>query len=272
MNSLFKSLSFRIWLPFAASISLLLLSLLVLYPKRQEELFRKNFDSELNQLARSTALGVEVALDHSDFENLGQIVELVTKSANLEFVAITEIDSLGKEQVFVTNPQNYDPGKILNLDSANLLVQSESFTSELSSGRVILAITKDSIDDAIFEINYPIYVFLGILMILSLGLFYGLARRISAPISYLTEVSNQMKTGNYELDINLVSQVNEPWLIYPLHAINLWELGFMLMLAYQLKKYFKDDFTQSLVNVLLSYGSAFLLWIVFVVFITLNLS
>lgn len=209
MNSLFKSLSFRIWLPFAASISLLLLSLLVLYPQRQEELFRKNFDSELNQLARSTALGVEVALDHSDFENLGQIVELVTKSANLEFVAITEIDSLGKEQVFVTNPQNYDPGKILNLDSANLLVQSESFTSELSSGRVILAITKDSIDDAIFEINYPIYVFLGILMILSLGLFYGLARRISAPISYLTEVSNQMKTGNYELDINLVSEVNE---------------------------------------------------------------
>lgn len=72
--------------------------------------------------------------------------------------------------------------------------------------------------------------------------------------------------------LQLVSQVNEPWLIYPLQAINLWELGFMLMLAYQLKKYFKDDFTQSFVNVLLSYGSAFLLWIVFVVFITLNLS
>ncbi|MCZ8134414.1 MAG: PAS domain S-box protein, partial [Algoriphagus sp.] len=190
-------------------ISTLLLSLLVLYPNRQGDLFRKNFQSELNQLARTTALGVEVALDNSDFENLGQIVELVTNSANLEFVAITEFDSLGKERVFVSNPQDYDPEKILNLDSANLLIQSQEFSSELAKGKVILAITRESIDRSIFEINYPIYVFLGILMILSLGLFYGLARRISAPISYLTEVSNQMKTGNYAMDINLVSQVNE---------------------------------------------------------------
>ena len=196
-------------MPFAISISTLLLSLLVLYPQRQGELFRKNFQSELNQLARTTALGVEVALDNSDFENLGQIVELVNNSANLEFVAITEVDSLGKERVFVSNPQNYNPEVILNLDTANLLVQSQEFSSELSQGRVILAITREAIDRAIFEINYPIYVFLGILMILSLGVFYGLARRISAPISYLTEVSNQMKSGNYELDINLVSQVNE---------------------------------------------------------------
>jgi PAS domain S-box-containing protein len=209
MNSLFKSLSFRIWLPFAISISILLISLLVLYPNRQEDLFRKNFQSELNQLTRTTALGVEVALDNSDFENLGQIVELVTNSANLEFVAITEIDSSGNEQVFVSNPQNYDPDKILKLDSANLLVQSQEFSTALIEGRVILAITKEAIDKAIFEINYPIYVFLGILMILSLGLFYGLAKRISDPITYLTEVSNQLKTGNYELDINLVSRVNE---------------------------------------------------------------
>ena len=209
MNTLFKSLSFRIWLPFAISISILLLSLLVLYPTRQGDLFRKNFQSELNQLAATTALGVEVALDNSDFENLGKIVELVTTGAELEFVAITEVDSLGNEQVFVSNPQDYDPKKILSLDSANLLIKSENFASNMIEGRVILAITREAIDQSIFEINYPIYVFLGILMILSLGIFYGLARRISAPIAYLTEVSNQMKTGNYDLDINLVSEVAE---------------------------------------------------------------
>lgn len=209
MNTLFKSLSFRIWLPFAISISILLLSLLVLYPTRQGDLFRKNFQSELSQLAATTALGVEVALDNSDFENLGKIVELVTTGAELEFVAITEVDSLGNEQVFVSNPQDYDPKKILSLDSANLLIKSENFASNMIEGRVILAITREAIDQSIFEINYPIYVFLGILMILSLGIFYGLARRISAPIAYLTQVSNQMKTGNYDLDINLVSEVAE---------------------------------------------------------------
>jgi PAS domain S-box-containing protein len=209
MNPLFKSLSFRIWLPFAISISVLLLSLLILYPNRQGELFRKNFQSELDQLAKTTALGVEVALDNSDFESLGQIVDLATSGTNLEFIAITELDSAGNERVFVSNPQDYDPEKILNLDSANLLVQSQKFSSSFSNGKVILAITREAVDRAIFEINYPIYVFLGILMILSLGLFYGLAQRISTPISYLTDVSNQLTTGNYELDINLVSGVNE---------------------------------------------------------------
>lgn len=209
MNPLFKSLSFRIWLPFALSISTLLISLLILYPNRQGELFRRNFQSELDQLAKTTALGVEVALDNNDFENLGEIIALVTSSSNLEFVAITELDSAGNERVFVSNPQDYDPELILNLDSANLLVQSEKFTTTFSQGKVILAIARETVDQAIFEINYPIYVFLGILMVLSLGLFYGLARKISAPITYLTEVSNQLKTGNYELDINLVSGVNE---------------------------------------------------------------
>ena len=70
----------------------------------------------------------------------------------------------------------------------------------------------------------------------------------------------------------LVSQVNEPWLVYPLQAISIWELGFIVVLAYQLKEFFQNDFALSLQNVLLSYGTMFLFWIVFVVFITLNLS
>lgn len=70
----------------------------------------------------------------------------------------------------------------------------------------------------------------------------------------------------------LVSQVNEPWLAYPLQAVSIWEVGFIVVLAYQLKKFFQNDFALSLQNVLLSYGTVFLLWIVFVVFITLNLS
>ena len=72
--------------------------------------------------------------------------------------------------------------------------------------------------------------------------------------------------------LQLVSQVNEAWLVYPLQAISIWELGFISLLAYQLKVFFQNDFVLSLQNVLLSYGTIFLLWIVFVVFITLNLS
>ncbi|NBA87281.1 hypothetical protein GVN16_16020 [Emticicia sp. CRIBPO] len=64
----------------------------------------------------------------------------------------------------------------------------------------------------------------------------------------------------------------EKWLLYPLQALNVFELGFWLWVAYELKPSFKEDFTRSFQTVALSYGSCFMIWIVFVAFLTLNLS
>jgi hypothetical protein len=62
----------------------------------------------------------------------------------------------------------------------------------------------------------------------------------------------------------------EPWLVYPLQSINIWEVAFWFALAYELKEYFQEDYTKSFSTVMASYGSGFLIWVVFVVFLTLN--
>lgn len=64
----------------------------------------------------------------------------------------------------------------------------------------------------------------------------------------------------------------EPWLVYPLQSINIWEVAFWFALAYELKEYFEDDFTKSFGTVMASYGPGIVIWIVFVVFLTLNFS
>lgn len=64
----------------------------------------------------------------------------------------------------------------------------------------------------------------------------------------------------------------EPWLVYPLQSINIWEVAFWFALAYELKGYFEEDYTKSFSTVMASYGSGFLIWVVFVVFLTLNFS
>jgi hypothetical protein len=64
----------------------------------------------------------------------------------------------------------------------------------------------------------------------------------------------------------------EPWLVYPLQSINVWEVAFWFALAYELKAYFQDDFAKSFGTVMASYGSGLVIWIVFVVFLTLNFS
>jgi hypothetical protein len=64
----------------------------------------------------------------------------------------------------------------------------------------------------------------------------------------------------------------EPWLVYPLQSINIWEVAFWFALAYELKEYFQEDFGKSFGTVMASYGSGLVIWIVFVVFLTLNFS
>jgi hypothetical protein len=64
----------------------------------------------------------------------------------------------------------------------------------------------------------------------------------------------------------------EKWLIYPLHAFNVFEIAFWFLLGWLLMPILKKGFTESFTFVMASYGSAFLMWIVLVVFITVTLT
>jgi hypothetical protein len=64
----------------------------------------------------------------------------------------------------------------------------------------------------------------------------------------------------------------EPWLVYPLQSINVLEVAFWFALAYELKEFFNEDFGKAFGTVMASYGSGLVIWIVFVVFLTLNFS
>jgi PAS domain S-box-containing protein len=155
-------------------------------------------------------LGVKVALNNNDFNGLSEIMSLVNlKASGLEFAAITEITEEGIEKVFVSDPLQYPQEIILNPNEDLFLLRKEKISTEYFEGYVILAVNNASIEKEIFEINYPVFVFLGILLILSLGIFFVLANQISSPISYLTGVSNELKTGKYDSEIKLVSNISE---------------------------------------------------------------
>jgi hypothetical protein len=71
----------------------------------------------------------------------------------------------------------------------------------------------------------------------------------------------------------------DPLFVYPLSLINVFELGYFLVLAWLLVNVINEaneerpvGFGKSLKLVTASYGSGLLLWVVFVMFITLNLS
>jgi hypothetical protein len=64
----------------------------------------------------------------------------------------------------------------------------------------------------------------------------------------------------------------EPWLIYPFQILNLFELAYWLVLAYFIGKATETNMDHGLKIVASSYGSALLLWVVVIMFFTLNYS
>lgn len=64
----------------------------------------------------------------------------------------------------------------------------------------------------------------------------------------------------------------QPWLIYPLQTVNLFEIAYFFVLVYGLWKLLKNKFSKSLEIVTVSYGSGLVIWLGLVMFFTLNIS
>lgn len=64
----------------------------------------------------------------------------------------------------------------------------------------------------------------------------------------------------------------EPWLIYPLQTLNLFEIAYIICLSYQIGSLTKTNADTGLKIVASSYIPALLLWVTIIMFFTLNFS
>lgn len=70
------------------------------------------------------------------------------------------------------------------------------------------------------------------------------------------------------LDINRL----EPWLLYPLQTVNLFEIAYFFVLVFGLHKLLKNNYWRSFEITAASYGTGLLIWLGLVAFLTLNIT
>lgn len=64
----------------------------------------------------------------------------------------------------------------------------------------------------------------------------------------------------------------DPWLVVPLKALNLFEILYMVILAIGIKRIINKNYNDSLAFTIPVYGTGLVTWIVFMTFLTINLS
>lgn len=93
---------------------------------------------------------------------------------------------------------------------------------------------------------------------------------------YFFQTSYKLEDIQYFYPLSALNIVGykglEVWFIYPFQTLNLFELVYWLILAYFIGKATKTTTDNGLKIVTYSYGSALLLWVVTVMFITLNMA
>lgn len=73
--------------------------------------------------------------------------------------------------------------------------------------------------------------------------------------------------------LNIISYEDlQPWFIYPFQVFNLFELAYWFVLAYLIGKELNENTDKSFSIVASSYGVGLLIWVVGVMFFTLNMS
>ena len=89
-----------------------------------------------------------------------------------------------------------------------------------------------------------------------------------------TEVTLQELQQFYPLSyINFLDVENlEPWLVYPLQTINLFEITYFFVLVYGMHKLLKNNYWKSFEITAASYGTGLAIWLGLVMFLTLNIS
>lgn len=92
---------------------------------------------------------------------------------------------------------------------------------------------------------------------------------------WLIESSYTFNDVQYFAPLSLLSIFDasqlDSWLIFPLKSLNLFEVIYLLVLALGIKKIMKKDYDSALKFTLPVYGSALVVWILFVTFLSINL-
>lgn len=242
----FNSVLVRIWLPFLASVLVLLYFLTVYVPSLQRSTLERFYRSKLQTVALTVDNVVGYGLETYDFRfiqaSLNDLdsVPLIDRMGYFTYDDDTlEVQALGessfglkdllRENVTVENLSGltgadhptvdayFDGGRLGGVDVGEFL--------SLMEGRLIATNPISEVDGIVYQsfvtgseekftdevngLRQPFVVLQALLAIGAISLFVFLAFYITRPILEVTEVANELRLGNYEVEVNEVSTLNE---------------------------------------------------------------
>jgi len=204
------NLKTRIWLTVFSIVLLFTFFTLFYFPAQQRKLLIKNYNTEVQNLANSVALAVNIAITDQNYNNLGQTIKLVKDDSRLQFVSMVQHDTVWsndhrnfqvKKMIFRTFPETEHPEPDIQSNNS-IIVKRGAFNTPVISGVILLAFTTKEINESQRKIRFASLIVSGIVLFIGILLGLLLAKKISVPILALRDAAKRVGNGDLTQRVN----------------------------------------------------------------------
>lgn len=207
---MFKSVIFKIWLPFTVIIFILFVIMGIYYPQKQKKIIFEQKKRELKELAQNISLSVEYSLNNQNYSSLKRSIDFIKGTSDFGFVAVYSKASDSTLSLFKIIPE--EAISYLNSNEKNknqFIIAKSDFNSNVLNGYVLIAFKRKIIEQTIETLNMPVYIMIVFSFFLSILVFYSIAKKISKPLVELADQTISMESGDYSKETKIEKSSKE---------------------------------------------------------------
>jgi two-component system NtrC family sensor kinase len=208
------TLKTKIWLTILSIVLMFTFFTLIYFPTQQGNYLRKNYDNDVQNLANTVALGVQIAIDDQNYQAVQTAMEYVKGNPGLMFVSLVQKDTVWdathskriiKDSVFKTFPDNAKPILTSPPDNDSIIIKRAPINDKMRSGDILLGLTTKEIEQTKKRIRTASLIVSTFIFLV--GLFIGLllSRKISKPVTALRDAARKVGEGDLTQRVQVYS-------------------------------------------------------------------
>ncbi len=187
---------------------------LLYFPSQQGRTLLSNYRNEVQNQAKTIAMGASIALSEQNFKGIKTAMDFVKENEELRFVALIQSDTQWnqahtvhtiKDSVIVSFPDEKEFS--INLKSNDsLIVIRAPFRSSIMNGDIMLVVSTDSINKKQKKIWLTALLVSGIIFLIGMLIGLWLSRNISHPVLALRKAAKRVGEGDLTSEVKSKSK------------------------------------------------------------------
>ena len=190
------SLKSKIWFTMLTVVLMFAFFVLFYFPEQQQKVLLTNYNTEVQNLSNTVALGVKIALTEQNFEGVTTAMDFVTKNEELIFVSLVQKGDSPEDKAFSrTVPEDY-PAQVNMASSDTMIVKVAPFVTPTMSGEIILGMGTKQIVESKKDIRNTSLMVCFFVLFIGIIIGFLLSKNITVPVLALRDAALKVGEGD----------------------------------------------------------------------------